>query len=88
MKKGIYFLVLLLFISTLVFTAFSIRSFGAPPNSDMDNYIIENGQEETGANNIISGVVYDYRGFDTLGEVTVLFTASIAFMVLIRRLND
>jgi len=39
----------------------------------MDDYYIRNGQAETGSNNIVASVVFDYRGFDTLGEATVLF---------------
>ena len=38
---------------------------------------IEHGLEETGAINIVSGMILDYRAFDTLGESHVLFTARI-----------
>lgn len=41
------------------------------------DYYIEKGREETGASNIVTSVVVNYRGFDTLGEVTVLFVAAI-----------
>ena len=41
------------------------------------NYYISNGREETGAANIVTSVVVNYRGFDTLGEITVLFVAAI-----------
>jgi len=40
-------------------------------------YYIDKGIEETGSVNIVTSVVVNYRGFDTLGEVTVLFIASI-----------
>jgi multicomponent Na+:H+ antiporter subunit B len=40
-------------------------------------YYIDEGIEETGAVNIVTSVVVSYRGFDTLGEVTVLFIAAI-----------
>lgn len=39
----------------------------------MDDYFLRNGQVETKSNNIVASVVFDYRGFDTLGEATVLF---------------
>jgi len=39
-------------------------------------YYVHEGMEETGATNIVSSVVLGYRGFDTLGEVTVLFIAA------------
>ena len=51
----------------------------------MDDYIIEHTQEETGANNGVTSVVFDYRGFDTLGEATILFTAVAAVVMILRR---
>jgi len=53
----------------------------------MDDYVIENTQEETGANNGATAVVFDYRGFDTLGEATVLFTAVAGVIMIFRRLK-
>jgi multicomponent Na+:H+ antiporter subunit B len=41
------------------------------------DYFIKNGVEETGAVNIVTSVVLNYRGLDTLGEITVLLTAAI-----------
>jgi hypothetical protein len=41
--------------------------------------------KETGANNAVTSVVFDYRGYDTLGEATVLFTAIAGIMLLFRR---
>ena len=38
--------------------------------------------KETGANNVVTSVVFDYRGYDTLGEATVLFTAIAGVMLL------
>jgi multisubunit Na+/H+ antiporter MnhB subunit len=63
-----------------------IHPFGYPP-SDMDDYIIENAQEETGNNNVVTSVVFDYRGFDTLGEATILFTAVTGVLLLLRTLK-
>jgi multisubunit Na+/H+ antiporter MnhB subunit len=54
---------------------------------EMDDYIIDNCQNETGADNGVTSVVFDYRGFDTLGEATVLFTAVAGVIVLFRRLK-
>jgi len=50
----------------------------------MDDYFIENAQSETGANNVVTSIVFDYRGFDTLGEATVLFTAVVGIVALFR----
>lgn len=70
-----------------IFSALLIHPFGVLDESDMDDYIIENTQEETGANNGVTSVVFDYRGFDTLGEATVLFTAVAGVIMLFRRLK-
>jgi len=45
---------------------------------------IEDGLQETGAVNIVSGMILDYRAFDTLGESHVLFTALICVTILLR----
>ena len=45
---------------------------------------IERGLADTGAANLVSGVILDYRGYDTLGEATVLFTAIVGATVILR----
>ncbi len=45
---------------------------------------IEQGLEETGAVNIVAGMILDYRAFDTLGESFVLFTALVCATILLR----
>ena len=40
-------------------------------------HYLENGVDETGAANVVTSVVVTYRGFDTLGEITILFIAAI-----------
>jgi multisubunit Na+/H+ antiporter MnhB subunit len=61
-----------------------IHPFGYPPQTDMDDYIIDNAQEHTGSNNVVASVVFDYRGLDTLGEATILFTAVTGVLLLLR----
>lgn len=80
----IFFCVVAVFF---IFSAFMMHPFGSPDESDMDDYIVENCQEETGADNGVTSVVFDYRGFDTLGEATVLFTAVAGVILLFRRLK-
>jgi hypothetical protein len=38
----------------------------------------------TNANNVVTAIVFDYRGFDTLGEATVLFAAVTGVLTTIR----
>jgi multicomponent Na+:H+ antiporter subunit B len=46
---------------------------------------ISRSTEETNVPNVVTSVLADYRGFDTLGETTVIFTAGIGVMLLLRR---
>jgi multisubunit Na+/H+ antiporter MnhB subunit len=76
----------------LIVGALRIHPFGPAQGQDgfdapMDDYIIDNAQEETGASNTVTSVVFDYRGFDTLGEATVLFTAVAGVILVFRRLK-
>ena len=50
----------------------------------MPRYIEESGKE-IGVPNVVTSVLASYRGYDTLGEVTVIFTAGIGVMILIGR---
>ena len=84
MRKIAIAVSLSVFIAFLVATAVLIHPFGYPP-SEMDDYIIENAQSETGANNVVTAVLFDYRGFDTLGEAVILFTAVTGVVMLFRK---
>lgn len=48
---------------------------------------IEEGHEETEVPNMVTYILADYRGYDTLGEVTVIFTAGVSVILLLRRLG-
>ena len=39
---------------------------------------------QTGSINLVTGVLWDFRGYDTLGEAAVLFTAVIGVITIIR----
>ena len=74
--KSIISIVLLVVIAIGIGLSIAEIPFGTP-KTKVGKYYIENGEEETGASNIVTSVVLNYRGFDTLGEVTVLFVAAI-----------
>jgi len=80
----IFFVIVAIF---LVYGALLMHPFGLPGEAEMDDNIINNAQEDTGANNAVTSVVFDYRGFDTLGEATVLFTAVAGVILIFRRLK-
>jgi len=46
---------------------------------------IEKGLKETAGSNMVTYGLADYRGYDTLGEITVIFTAGVSVILLLRR---
>jgi multisubunit Na+/H+ antiporter MnhB subunit len=88
MRQVVGLILLLVLVAFLMWGVLPpiMHDFGYPP-SDMDDYIIENAQEETGSNNVVTSVVFDYRLLDTLGEATILFTAVTGVLLLLRALK-
>ena len=56
-----------------------------PVNNEVPARYIEQGLQETGAVNIVTGMILDYRAFDTLGESHVLFLATCTVLILLRK---
>ena len=55
----------------------------APAHRHVAPRYLERGPAETGVPNVVTAVLASYRGYDTLGEVVVIFTAGIGVMLLI-----
>lgn len=68
--------ILLIIIAVGISSSLQHIPFGVSQTKLADHYISK-GKEDTGAANIVTSVVVSYRGLDTLGEVTVLFLATI-----------
>lgn len=60
-----------------------IGSSANPDNNIVSQRYIEEGLQETGALNIVSGMILTYRAFDTFGETNVLFIATCCVMILL-----
>lgn len=83
-------------VSTLSFIAFflilayfalkELPPFGAPIMKVAKTYI-EQGLQKTGAANLVAAIILDFRGYDTLGEATVLFTAVMGVLAVIRSIG-
>ena len=74
-------------IFILLWTVSYLPAFGNagnPDNNEVSARYIESGLQETGAVNIVTGMILDYRAFDTFGESCVLFIASCCVLVLLR----
>jgi len=64
--------------------AFGTPAFATADNAASETYI-RDGLAKTGAANLVSSVILDFRAYDTLGEATVLFTAIIGATVILRK---
>ena len=79
-------LVVLITGAALVYGTYDIPAFGdpdAPAQQHVKPRYIELSSEEVGVPNVVTAVLASYRGYDTLGEVIVIFTAGIGVMLLI-----
>jgi multicomponent Na+:H+ antiporter subunit B len=74
--RRIVSILLLIIVALGISLSLAKIPFGTP-KTKVGRHYIDEGIKETGAVNIVTSVVVNYRGFDTLGEVTVLFIAAI-----------
>lgn len=81
-------LVVILTGAMLFYSSMDMPKFGdpeAPINKHVAPRYINKSKEESGVTNIVTAVLANYRGYDTLGETTVIFTAGISVLLLLRR---
>jgi multisubunit Na+/H+ antiporter MnhB subunit len=78
---GILILGILLYFFTI-----SIQNLDVLGKSSlrMAKYYIEGAAEKTGSANLVTGVVFDFRGYDTMGEAVVLVTAVLGVLTILR----
>lgn len=71
-----------------MFYFFKIAASSLPPLGEgalrMSEAYIEGAAEKTGSANLVTGVVFDFRGYDTLGEAAVLVTAVLGVLTILR----
>ena len=82
------FLVVVVTGAALVFGTFDKPPFGsadAPIHGHVAPRYIEESPHEIGIPNMVTSVLASYRGFDTFGEIAVVFTAAIGVLILLRR---
>lgn len=82
LRNAVFSLCIIIFF-VLVISVLASPLFGEWESKEAARYYIEEGSKQTGSANIVSSIVWDYRGFDTLGEETVLFTAAVGVFTII-----
>ncbi|UCC95393.1 MAG: DUF4040 domain-containing protein [Candidatus Omnitrophota bacterium] len=78
------FVFLIIFLAFGYFALKELPSFGSPIMR-VSQFYLEKAKELTGATNLVGSVILNFRAYDTLGEATVLFTAVIGVMAIMRR---
>lgn len=72
----------------LVYGTFGLPAFsdpGAPIHTHVVPRYLQDALRETGIPNVVTAVLASYRGYDTLGETAVVFTAGAGVIALLRR---
>ena len=85
--------IMILFLALMVYATSGLPDHAdpqAPANVHVSPFYIENSVEDTHTPNIVTAVLADYRGYDTLGETVVIFTAGLACVLVLmkRKSND
>lgn len=79
---GILFFALFMFFSLKALAG--LPAFGSPFMKMGAQYIAE-AAKRTHATNMVAAIILDFRGYDTLGEATILFTAVIGVLAVLRK---
>jgi len=86
-KERVNILLGLIFIGLMIYffdgAIASLEAFGEH-SLRMSQVYVEEGARRTGAANLVTGVLWDFRGYDTLGEATILFTAALGVLTVLR----
>jgi len=70
-----------------IWGSWDLPAFGSDvsaPNAYLSPYYLDNAYHDTKTPNSVTAVVVDYRGFDTLIEATVIFTAGVACLLIMK----
>ena len=87
-KKLLPFILIACVASGLIYSTGQLPLFGAsdsPAQTGVASYYTAHSMNDIGAANIVTSVLASYRGYDTFGEVVVIFTAGIAVLMLLGR---
>jgi multicomponent Na+:H+ antiporter subunit B len=72
--------------AALVYGSLDMPKWGdphSPASTHVSPYYLQHSIEHTATPNVVTSVLADYRGYDTLGETTVVFTAGMACLFLL-----
>jgi multicomponent Na+:H+ antiporter subunit B len=74
--------------AALIYGSLDMPQWGdphSPASTHVSAHYLRHSMEDTETPNVVTSILADYRGYDTLGETTVIFTAGMACILLLRR---
>jgi multicomponent Na+:H+ antiporter subunit B len=86
LNTGIMVLFIVMFLGAVSLALGDLPAFGHPIMRVAQIYL-RDGFAQTGATNLVAAIVLNYRAYDRLGETTVLFTAFLAVLTVLRRVG-
>ncbi|MEE3233204.1 MAG: DUF4040 domain-containing protein [Candidatus Latescibacterota bacterium] len=87
-NRGLALVMTLITGAALIYGTADTPAFGdakAPVHSHVSSHYIDQSPSEIGIPNMVTSVLASYRGYDTLGETAVIFTACMAVMLLLQQ---
>ncbi len=87
LRSAVYFVLGIAFVAGFLYY-FAEATSGLNPFGihvlRMASVYVEQGVSLTGVQNLVAGVLFDFRAYDTLGEATILITAVIGILTVLR----
>lgn len=75
-----------LLLSFILIALKNLPPFGEP-HYKLAEYYVKNTIKDTGAVDVVAAIILNYRAYDTLGEATVLFTAVLGAVMVLRKIG-
>ncbi|MBW6461996.1 MAG: hydrogenase [DPANN group archaeon] len=87
-QKVIMMGLLVIFSCVLFYSADGLHVFGIIEKGSLAEQYLNEGSNLTGSTNIVNSIVWDLRGFDTMGEEIVFFTGALGVALVTRRMTS
>ena len=85
-RRGVALAVVFVTGAALIYGTWDMPPFGDPANPvhhHVADHYLEETSHEIGVPNVVTAVLASYRGYDTMGETTVVFAAAVAVLLLL-----
>ena len=86
-SKSLYIIAAVIVGGALMGAVSTLHPFGVPTAEivQVDEHYLDRAGIDLSCENVVTSIVFDYRGFDTIGESSVLFTALLSVVMMFRK---